>query len=821
MMTRPILFSAFAIRVQIMLTIGAISLSNMGCKNQQSLSNDTKDFSNVKSWQVIGPGGGGGVMLPTISPFDDNFVMTHCDMTGGYISYDGGSAWRMFNLLTVPVDFEFDPGDSNTVYVATRGYPHSEDRGSGLSILFRSEDKGKRWRIIYPDVSSIKQEGKLQSEDFFPSQIAAGAFDGSIDKVEVDANDNRRIYLGISPLRSYMGRSAEKDSDSALLVISSNYGENWKPIGRIPGQNVKAIFPGITNDDEVTVFTESACVRINENTGEMATLPLPVDRIIVVKGGQNKSNNIIYIQSAFKRENGALKGGMYISKDGGKTWSQRNEGLLKGIAEDKVPSFQEGLAVCETKPEVAYISITNPATKNAGNIEDIYSIYKTLDAGTTWVPVLLSSTPGGYITKNFEGSWMEQSYDPGWGGSPINLGVAPGNPDICYAGDNGRGYKTTDGGKTWKQVYSQTQPDSSYSNTGLNVTTCYGVHFDPFDNDHFFICYTDIGLFHTFNSGKSWLHSVKGLPREWVNTCYSIEFDPKVRGKVWSAWANAHDLPRTKMFGRGGFANFQGGIAVSEDGGRTWQKCSTGMPENSICTFVLLDSTTPVDSRALYAAVFDKGVYKSIDGGKTWKEANAGLGENLFAWELRRNSEGRLFALFARGQKADQTIGGAIYFSDDNAESWKQLQLPKEINGPHDLLIDPVHSNIMYVSCWPRTVNGKDLGGGIIKTEDGGKTWKQVFDETIRVNSAGMDPKQPNRIFINTFHNAAYKSDDSGETWQRIEGYRFKWGQRAIPDVHHPGMLYLTTYGGSVFYGPADGVPNAFEDIENMPKGWW
>jgi hypothetical protein len=198
----------------------------------------------------------------------------------------------------------------------------------------------------------------------------------------------------------------------------------------------------------------------------------------------------------------------------------------------------------------------------------------------------------------------------------------------------------------------------------------------------------------------------------------------------------------------------------------------------------------------------DKGIYKSDDGAKTWKQANNGLGENLFAWELRRNSKGRLFALFARGQKEDKTIDGGIYFSDDHAENWKQLQLPKGVNGPHDLLIDPLRPNVMYVSCWPHSAGGKDVNGGVIKTEDGGVTWRQVFDETIRVNSAGMDPKQPNKIFINTFHNAAYKSEDSGESWQRIEGYRFKWGQRAIPDVHHPGMLYLTTYGGSVFYGP-------------------
>ena len=62
--------------------------------------------------------------------------------------------------------------------------------------------------------------------------------------------------------------------------------------------------------------------------------------------------------------------------------------------------------------------------------------------------------------------------------------------------------KPTDGGKTWDQVYSHNNPDGSYSISGLNVTTCYGVHFDPFDRNHFFICYTDMGLFHTFNGGN-------------------------------------------------------------------------------------------------------------------------------------------------------------------------------------------------------------------------------------------------------------------------------------------------------------------------------
>jgi photosystem II stability/assembly factor-like uncharacterized protein len=416
---------------------------------------------------------------------------------------------------------------------------------------------------------------------------------------------------------------------------------------------------------------------------------------------------------------------------------------------------------------------------------------------------------------------MEESFDPGWPGNPIDLGVAPGNPNVCYAGDNGRGYKTIDGGKTWEQMYSHNNADGSYSNTGLNVTTCYGVHFDPFDKNHFFICYTDIGLFHTFDGGKSWFHSIKNIPRDWQNTCYQVGFDPDVKDKVWSVWADAHDLPRTKMFGRSGFSNFSGGVAVTDDGGKTWQKSNSGIPENSVCTNLLIDPASPLHSRTLYVAVFDRGVYKSTDGGTTWNLTNKGFGSNLFAWQLRQNLNGRLFVLFPRGEAKGKTVDGAIYYSDDKAASWKQLTLPEGINGPHDLLISPIHPEVMYVSCWPRSVEGKDMNGGVIKTTDGGKTWVRIFDERVRVNSAGIDRQHPENIFINTFQNAAYRSDDSGNSWKRIEGYRFKWGQRAIPDINNPGMLLLTTYGGSVYYGPAAGDPGTKDDIVNMPEGWW
>jgi len=801
----------------------SFAILSMGCQDRPSNMAANNTSSPENTWRVIGPGGGGGVMKPTISPFDENFVMTHCDMTAAYLSLDGGEHWKVKNLWTVPEDFEFDPEDPQTVYAAVRGYRYSEDRGSGLSLLYRSENRGETWRIVYPDLDKVKISERLQGMDFLPSDIIEGALDGTIAKVKVDPVDHRRIYLGMNPLKAYMGNTGQDVADSVMLVRSTHYGKGWELIARMPGKSIRAVFPCniFGSPGEIIVFTESNCISVNEQTGATSILPLPVKTIIAAEGGYEEDGGLFYIQSAFKNEKGKVRGGMYVSRDLGRSWTPSNNGLLKKIPEGMVPRFRQGLAVCEKQPAVAYISTMSPVKNKEGNTEIIYSIYKTTDGGGEWQPVLLSSTPGGYITENFEGSWMEESFDPGWGGSPIDLGVAPGNPDICYAGDNGRGYKTTDGGKTWKQVYSHNLEDGSYASGGLDVTTCYGVHFDPFDKEHFFICYTDMGLFHTFNGGKSWFHSITDVPRSWQNTCYDLTFDPEIKDRVWSVWANAHDLPRTKMFGRYGFGRFSGGVALSADGGRHWLKSNEGMPENAICTNILLDPASPHDARTLYVSVFDKGLYKSVDGGRSWKASNAGLADNLFAWEVRRNSKGRLFLLCARGERNRETVDGVIYFSDDDAGSWNTLDLPDGVTGPHDLLIDHENPAVMYVCCWPRREGDRDINGGVIKTENGGISWKQVFDERIRVNSAGMEPGSPETIYINTFHNAAYRTDDAGESWKRLEGYRFKWGQKAVPDVNHPGMLFLTTYGSSVYYGPAEGIQGAFEDIENMPDGWW
>ena len=91
---------------------------------------------------MIGPGGGGAMFHPTISPHDPNVVLVGCDMTGAYLTKDGGKSWRMINLRGVTQFFVFDPSNANTIYIYSMG-------------LWRSTDAGATWALVHPNPKSV------------------------------------------------------------------------------------------------------------------------------------------------------------------------------------------------------------------------------------------------------------------------------------------------------------------------------------------------------------------------------------------------------------------------------------------------------------------------------------------------------------------------------------------------------------------------------------------------------------------------------------------------------------------------------------------
>src|SRR5258708_16750946 len=87
-------------------------------------------------WRIIGPGGGGSLYHPTISPHDSRTALVACDMTGAYLTHDGGATWRIVNLGDTVQFFVFDPLDANVIYAAAGGIFRSLDAGGTRKRFF-------------------------------------------------------------------------------------------------------------------------------------------------------------------------------------------------------------------------------------------------------------------------------------------------------------------------------------------------------------------------------------------------------------------------------------------------------------------------------------------------------------------------------------------------------------------------------------------------------------------------------------------------------------------------------------------------------------
>jgi photosystem II stability/assembly factor-like uncharacterized protein len=237
---------------------------------------------------------------------------------------------------------------------------------------------------------------------------------------------------------------------------------------------------------------------------------------------------------------------------------------------------------------------------------------------------------------------------------------------------------------------------------------------------------------------------------------------------------------------------------------------------NAATTDILLDPKSSKGARTLYAAAFGKGIYKSTDDGRSWTLKNQGIvGDEPFAWRISRTSEGALYLVVAR-RSEDGSIGnssdGALYYSEDRAEHWARVPLPEGVNGPNGLATDPQDAKRLYLATWRRRIRASDGGGGIYLSEDSGATWLRVLKDDQHIYDVTADPRDPHVLYACGFESSAWRSGDRGETWHRIRGYNFKWGHRVIPDPLNPAFIYIATFGGSVWHGPAVGDPNAMED---------
>jgi hypothetical protein len=141
------------------------------------------------------------------------------------------------------------------------------------------------------------------------------------------------------------------------------------------------------------------------------------------------------------------------------------------------------------------------------------------------------------------------------------------------------------------------------------------------------------------------------------------------------------------------------------------------------------------------------------------------------------------------------------------------MTLPAGTNGPNGLAVDPADPRRLYLAAWGVATPGGATGGEILLSTDAGAAWTNVLPQSQHVYDVTLDPKDPSILYASGFDQAAYRSGDRGATWTRLRGFNFKWGHRVLPDLADASKVYVTTFGGSVWHGPATGDPSAVEDV--------
>ncbi|HEX5214879.1 MAG TPA: hypothetical protein VFV98_05420 [Vicinamibacterales bacterium] len=303
------------------------------------------------------------------------------------------------------------------------------------------------------------------------------------------------------------------------------------------------------------------------------------------------------------------------------------------------------------------------------------------------------------------------------------------------------------------------------------------------------------GLWRTTNAGTTWRAVSDSVEVGAVGAVAVAPSDGKV---VWLG-SGANDNARSSISGKGVFK--------STDGGDTWE--FAGLPDSHHIARIVIHPTNP---QIVYVAAIghlfskneERGVFRTIDGGKSWKKVlyvNDGVG--AIDLVINRKTPTQLFAaMYDKDRRPWQIIesgpGTALYRTDNGGEAWTKLGggLPEGKLGRIGLDIYQKNPLILYALIEnqnPASPPGGAAAGrgaapaeqatptgplarGIIgnelyRTDDGGKTWRNVSGATnvaggkapYSFNQIKIKPDDDKTVVVTS--DSMFITRDGGATW--------------------------------------------------------
>lgn len=472
--------------------------------------------------------------------------------------------------------------------------------------------------------------------------------------------------------------------------------------------------------------------------------------------------------------------GLYKSTDAGKTWQ------LIGLPN----SFSIGnIAINPQDPREIYVAAVGSLRHRSPQ----RGVYKTTDAGTTWVQSLFVADSVGAIDvavdpqnpdRVLAAMWerMRREDDIKYGGAKsalylstnrgmswsvvtggfpsnqaelgrISIEIAHSNPSIIYAltalsnGLTGGLYRSSDGGSTWSAVNPSVGSSSNYAwfNRICRV--------DPSDPNHLFC--GGISMYASTNGGSSFISGM----------AYHVD---------QHAVAFAPSNVRYIVIGN------DGGIDFSTDGGLTWWQ-SQSLP----ITQFYAGEINPSNPYELLGGTQDNGTIRTLDGGlDTWTDIYGGDG---FYCRVDYTNPMRVYASSQYGGLG-YSMNGGLNFYDGTAG----LDLTYT-NWMTPYVLDK--NNPMVIYCGTSRM---------YRSTDGMASWAAISPDlsTPHVQLLGtittidVSKSDPSVIYCGTDNAKVWVTTNGGTDWRRVDaGLPYRWVTRVTVHPESANICYVTLSG--------------------------
>ena len=490
--------------------------------------------------------------------------------------------------------------------------------------------------------------------------------------------------------------------------------------------------------------------------------PFRGGRVVAVSGVTSQPN-VYYF--------GATGGGVWKTIDSGATWAPVSDGQFK-------TGSVGAIGVSESDPSVIYAGMGEPDIR--GNASHGDGVYKSIDAGKTWKNVGLEDTRHIGAVR-----------------------VHPKNPDIVYVAALGhlwgpndqRGvFRSTDGGKTWKQVFTR----------GVNAGAV-DLILDPNSPSIIYAAFWDMhrvpwdlesggpgsGLFKSTDGGDTWtdLSRNPGLPKGVLGRI-GITVSPVNSDRLW-ALVEAED----------------GGVFRSDDAGKTWTKVNQDRKLRQRAWYYSRIFADPLKPDTVFAV--NTSFYRSDDGGKSFNAIRAPHGDVHYLW-VAPNDSNRMIECNDGGANVS-TNGGKTWSSQDQQPTAQFYRVALDNDFPYHaygaqqdnstvrittrsdegsigvrdwydvgggesgwLAPDPKNSDIVYAGSYDGLLTRYDHHSGQLRDitvwpdnpmGSGAEAMKYRFQWTYPIL---FSPNDPDTLYCAGDH--VFKTTNGGSSWEVISG---------------------------------------------------